>query len=217
MTPAERVRQLGSSWPGTHHRRRDGRRRWRTLFSEAGGFERPSPARLGQPHQGLRNRAGRPGLTAGAAGDCEAQVVAANRFGIPAIATKSAINGSSHLARRPRLPTPWRGRRLESALVREDMAEAIAVGQAAVGVHQGWRRLLDVVRDYRWGGGWRGNDHGPRGSYLVSGTGARLSARTAVQRVLIADREALRRVLSLGAAGTTLRGGTGHAAYMADP
>ena len=76
--------------------------------------------------------------------------MAANRFGIPAIAHEECLTGF-FTWRATVYPTPlaWAAT-WDPGLVRE-MAAAIGSDMAAVGVHQGLAPVLDVVRDYRWG------------------------------------------------------------------
>ncbi|WP_169983190.1 MULTISPECIES: beta-glucosidase [unclassified Microbispora] len=88
----------------------------------------------------------------GAAGlrSLQEQVVAANRFGIPAIAHEECLTGfATYGATAYPTPLAWAAT-FDPALV-ERMARAIGDDLRAVGVHQGLSPVLDVVRDYRWG------------------------------------------------------------------
>ncbi|WP_285025530.1 glycoside hydrolase family 3 N-terminal domain-containing protein [Plantibacter sp. ME-Dv--P-122b] len=78
------------------------------------------------------------------------QVVAGNRFGIPAIAHEECLTGFAAYGATA-FPTPlaWAAS-FDEDLV-ERMAEAIGDDLRSVGVHQGLAPVLDVVRDYRWG------------------------------------------------------------------
>lgn len=78
------------------------------------------------------------------------QVVAGNRFGIPAIAHEECLTGFAAYGATA-FPTPlaWAAS-FDEELV-ERMAEAIGDDLRSVGVHQGLAPVLDVVRDYRWG------------------------------------------------------------------
>jgi beta-xylosidase len=78
------------------------------------------------------------------------QVMAANRFGLPAIAHEECLTGFATW-RATIFPTPlaW-GASFDPGLVRE-MAAAIGASMRAVGVHQGLAPVLDVARDARWG------------------------------------------------------------------
>lgn len=88
----------------------------------------------------------------GAAGlrDLQEKVIAANRFGIPAIAHEECLTGfATYGATAYPTPLAWAAT-FDPALV-ERMARAIGDDLRAVGVHQGLSPVLDVVRDYRWG------------------------------------------------------------------
>jgi beta-xylosidase len=92
----------------------------------------------------------RPAAGAGVLARLQAQVIAASRFGIPAIAHEECLTGVETWTATA-FPTPlaW-GASFDPALVRE-MAAAIGRDLRAVGVHQGLAPVLDVARDPRWG------------------------------------------------------------------
>jgi beta-xylosidase len=78
------------------------------------------------------------------------RVVAANRFGIPAIAHEECLAGfAAWGATAYPVPLSW-GATFDPALV-ERMARRIGADLRSVGVHQGLAPVLDVVRDARWG------------------------------------------------------------------
>ncbi|WP_282697531.1 glycoside hydrolase family 3 N-terminal domain-containing protein [Streptomyces sp. CC208A] len=78
------------------------------------------------------------------------RIVAANRFGIPAVAHEECLAGfAAWGATAYPVPLSW-GATFDPELVRE-MAAAIGRDMRAVGVHQGLAPVLDVVRDARWG------------------------------------------------------------------
>nr|WP_254431219.1 glycoside hydrolase family 3 N-terminal domain-containing protein [Agromyces sp. Marseille-P2726] len=78
------------------------------------------------------------------------RIVAANRFGIPAIAHEECLAGfAAWGATAYPVPLSW-GATFDPALV-ERMARRIGDDMRAVGVHQGLAPVLDVVRDARWG------------------------------------------------------------------
>ncbi|MBE1490264.1 beta-xylosidase/alpha-l-arabinosidase [Plantactinospora soyae] len=91
-----------------------------------------------------------PALGARALARMQEEVVAANRFGIPAIAHEECLTGFMTW-RATVYPTPlaW-GATFDPALV-ERMAAQIGSGLRQVGVHQGLAPVLDVIRDSRWG------------------------------------------------------------------
>ena len=80
----------------------------------------------------------------------QAQVVAASRFGIPAMTHEECLTGFTAWTATV-FPTPlaW-GASFDPGLV-EQMAAAIGQSLHAVGVHQGLAPVLDVARDPRWG------------------------------------------------------------------
>ncbi len=78
------------------------------------------------------------------------QIVAAGRFGIPALVHEECLTGfAAWQATAFPVPLAW-GASFDPALVRQ-MAEEIGRSMRAVGVHQGLAPVLDVTRDYRWG------------------------------------------------------------------
>ncbi|MFB7503084.1 beta-xylosidase/alpha-l-arabinosidase [Streptomyces broussonetiae] len=78
------------------------------------------------------------------------RIVAANRFGIPAIAHEECLAGfAAWGATAYPVPLSW-GATFNPELVRT-MATAIGTDMRSVGVHQGLAPVLDVVRDARWG------------------------------------------------------------------
>jgi len=78
------------------------------------------------------------------------RIMAANRFGIPALAHEECLAGfAAWGATAYPVPLAW-GATFDPALIRR-MAAAIGGDMRAVGVHQGLAPVLDVVRDARWG------------------------------------------------------------------
>ncbi|WP_405015920.1 beta-glucosidase [Kitasatospora sp. NBC_00070] len=78
------------------------------------------------------------------------RIVAASRFGIPALAHEECLAGfAAWGATAYPVPLSW-GATFDPELVRA-MAAAIGRDLRAVGVHQGLAPVLDVVRDARWG------------------------------------------------------------------
>ena len=148
MTPAEKVRQLGSSWPG--HDTAGDAAAMADMFREAGSFADAIVGGLGQLTRVFGNAPVDPGDGRNRLAELQAQVVTANRFGIPAVAHEECLTGF-FTWRATVYPTPlaWAAT-WDPGLVRQ-MAAAIGADMAAVGVHQGLAPVLDVVRDYRWG------------------------------------------------------------------
>lgn len=78
------------------------------------------------------------------------QVVAASRFGIPALVHEECLTGfAAWQATAYPAPLSW-GASFDPDLVAE-MAGLIGASMRAAGVHQGLAPVLDVTRDYRWG------------------------------------------------------------------
>ncbi|MHA6513040.1 glycoside hydrolase family 3 protein [Tessaracoccus sp. Z1128] len=80
----------------------------------------------------------------------QADVVAANAFGIPAVAHEECLTGFTALGATVYPASIAWGATWRPELI-EEMAAAIGSDLASVGVQQGLSPLLDVVRDYRWG------------------------------------------------------------------
>ncbi|WP_448809101.1 beta-xylosidase/alpha-l-arabinosidase [Agromyces bauzanensis] len=78
------------------------------------------------------------------------RIVAAGRFGIPALAHEECLAGfAAWGATAYPVPLSW-GATFDPALV-ERMSRRIGEDMRSVGVHQGLAPVLDVVRDARWG------------------------------------------------------------------
>ena len=146
------------------------------------------PARARPPHPGLRQPPAHRRRGRGRAGAPAAHRPRRLAPGIPAIVHEECLTGfTAYGATVYPAAIAW-GATFDPDLV-ERMAAAIGRDMAAVGVHQGCRRSLDVVRDYRWG---RVEETMGEDPYLVAVHGLRLRARPAERR---GDRhpEALRR------------------------
>lgn len=148
MTVAEKIGQLGSTWPD--HDAGGDVAPMQDSFRGADTFEKAVVDGLGQLTRvfgtaPIDPEAGRARLAA-----LQARVVAANRFGIPAVAHEECLTGF-FTWQATLYPTPlaW-GATWNPDLVHR-MATAIGADMAGVGVHQGLAPVLDVVRDYRWG------------------------------------------------------------------
>ena len=98
----------------------------------------------------------------------QTEIVAANRFGIPALVHEECLAGfAAWTATAYPVPLSW-GATFDPALVKE-MARLIGTSMRSVGVHQGLAPVLDVTRDYRWG---RTEETISEDPYLVSTIGA---------------------------------------------
>jgi beta-xylosidase len=150
MTLAEKLAQLGSVWIGASGDG-DGVAPMQHEFSTElppvddllrdgmGQLTRVFGSRPVPPAAGMRALAG-----------LQRRIVAASRFGIPAIAHEECLTGFAAW-RATIFPAPlaW-GASFDPGLVRE-MAAAIGTSMRASGVHQGLAPVLDVTRDPRWG------------------------------------------------------------------
>ncbi len=158
MTLAEKVGQLRSTWPGsmpdgTRSRPAGGSGGVAPLQEEMGGGSADWPelirdglGQLTRPF-GTRPVTAREGAEALAA--AQRQIVAASRFGIPAIAHDECLSGfTAWTAAIFPVPLAW-GASFDPPLV-EQMAAQIAATMRAVGVHQGLAPVLDVTVDPRW-------------------------------------------------------------------
>lgn len=98
----------------------------------------------------------------------QAEIVAANRFGIPAVVHEECLAGfAAWGATVYPVPLAW-GASFDPELV-EAMAGRIGSSMRAAGVHQGLAPVLDVTRDYRWG---RTEETIGEDPYLVGTVGA---------------------------------------------
>ena len=159
MTLAEKVGQLRSTWPGSTpdgsaSPPADGSGGVAPLQEEmdGGAADWPDLIRdgLGQLTRpfGTRPVTAREG--ADALARAQRQIVAAGRFGIPAIAHDECLAGfTAWTAAIFPVPLAW-GASFDPPLV-EQMAAQIGTSMRAVGVHQGLAPVLDVTVDPRWG------------------------------------------------------------------
>ncbi|MEV2191826.1 glycoside hydrolase family 3 N-terminal domain-containing protein [Streptomyces phaeochromogenes] len=148
MTTAEKIAQLGSTWPG--HDAGGDVAPMQDTFRGAERFEDAIVDGLGHltrvfGTEPLAPEAGRERLAA-----MQERVVAANRFGIPAIAHEECLTGLNAWQATV-YPTPLAWAATFNPGLTRRMAAAIGSDMAAVGVHQGLSPVVDVVRDYRWG------------------------------------------------------------------
>jgi beta-xylosidase len=91
-----------------------------------------------------------PARGAAALARMQRRIVAANRFGIPALVHEECLAGfTTWGATAYPVPLSW-GATFDPDLIRE-MASRIGAAMRSVGVHQGLAPVLDVVRDARWG------------------------------------------------------------------
>ncbi|MFR0357719.1 glycoside hydrolase family 3 N-terminal domain-containing protein [Streptomyces sediminimaris] len=105
---------------------------------------------LGQLTRSFGTAPVEPALGARALARAQRRIVAAGRFGIPAVAHEECLAGfTTWGATAYPVPLAW-GASFDPDLV-EDMARHIGADLRSAGVHQGLAPVLDVVRDPRWG------------------------------------------------------------------
>ena len=150
LTRAEKIAQLYGIWVGAaddgagvapyQHDLAEEPVDWATLIADG----------LGQLTRPLGTAPVEPARGAAALAAAQAEIVAAGRFGIPAIAHEECLSGFTTWGATI-YPTPlaW-GASFDEALV-EAVAARIGTAMRRLGVHQGLAPVLDVVTDPRWG------------------------------------------------------------------
>jgi beta-xylosidase len=150
MTLEEKIAQLTSVWLGQQPRNP-------SVASMQGEFSTATPPLaevighgLGQLTRVFGTRPVPPADAVRTLAGLQAQIVAANRFGIPAVAHEECLTGFAAWTATV-FPTPlaW-GASFDPGLVLQ-MAAAIGASMRQAGVHQGLAPVLDVTRDLRWG------------------------------------------------------------------
>jgi beta-xylosidase len=151
MTLEEKIAQLGSVWMGAAGDGGDVAPMQDLFFSD----DRPSLSELtkcgmGQLTRVFGTRPVAPAEGMRALAGLQARIMAASRFGIPAVAHEECLTGFAAWTATI-FPTPlaW-GASFDPALIRA-MAKAFGRTMRAVGIHQGLAPVLDVTRDPRWG------------------------------------------------------------------
>jgi len=149
MTSREKLQQLGSTWPNAEGAAGDVAPLQETL-QRAAPIDVAMRDGLGQ----LTRVFGTAPITAADGRrklvGLQERVVAANRFGIPAIAHEECLTGFTAWTATV-YPTPLAWAASNDPELVERMAAAIGADMRALGIHQGLAPVLDVVRDYRWG------------------------------------------------------------------
>jgi beta-xylosidase len=150
MTLEEKVAQLTSIWPGDQPRDSNVAPMQGDFHDPEGPFAELVRDGLGQLTRVFGTRPVPPADALRLLRDLQSQVVAASRFGIPAVAHEECLTGFAAW-KATIFPTPlaW-GASFDPGLVGE-MAAAIGTSMRAVGIHQGLSPVLDVTRDPRWG------------------------------------------------------------------
>lgn len=149
MTLEEKTAQLYGVWVGAATDG-EGVAPHQDEMSEPVDFDEMITRGLGQLTRSFGTAPVDPALGAQALARAQRRIVAANRFGVPAIAHEECLAGfTTWGATAYPVPLAW-GAAFDPALV-EEMARRIGHDLASVGVHQGLAPVLDVVRDLRWG------------------------------------------------------------------
>lgn len=150
MTVAEKAGQLVGLWVGADASGGDVAPHQGDLTKDVPPFADVIIDGLGQLTRPFGTQPVEPELGARSLARAQRQVMAANRFGIPAQVHEECLAGfAAWGATAYPVPLSW-GASFDPALVRE-MAVEIGASMRSVGVHQGLAPVLDVVRDYRWG------------------------------------------------------------------
>jgi beta-xylosidase len=149
MTVAEKVAQLYGVWVGASDDGEDVAPHQHDLSDDV-DLDALLPAGLGQLTRPFGTAPVDPAVGALSLMRAQQRIMAANRFGIPALAHEECLAGfATWGATAYPVPLSW-GATFDPALVRE-MGARIGADMRSVGVHQGLAPVLDVVRDARWG------------------------------------------------------------------
>ncbi|MFF0598675.1 beta-xylosidase/alpha-l-arabinosidase [Streptomyces antibioticus] len=149
MTLEEKIAQLYGVWVGASDQGGEVAPHQHDM-EEAVDLDALLPAGLGQLTRPFGTVPVDPALGALSLQRTQARIVAANRFGIPALAHEECLAGfAAWGATAYPVPLSW-GATFDPGTVRR-MAAAIGRDLRSVGVHQGLAPVLDVVRDARWG------------------------------------------------------------------
>ncbi len=150
MTLEEKAAQLTSLWLGRQPRDSNVAPMQGEFRAPEAPFAELIQDGLGQLTRVFGTRPVRPADAVRTLRELQAEIVAASRFGIPAVAHEECLTGFAAWTATI-FPTPlaW-GASFDPGLVGE-MAAAIGASMRAVGVHQGLSPVLDVTRDARWG------------------------------------------------------------------
>ncbi|WP_247827146.1 beta-glucosidase family protein [Arthrobacter antioxidans] len=149
MTLREKVAQLVGVWVGANTEGGEVAPHQHEM-NEAVDLDELLPHGLGQLTRPFGTAPVEPGLGALSLQRTQERIIAANRFGIPALVHEECLAGfAAWKATAYPVPLAW-GATFNPDLVRR-MSSAIGADLRSVGVHQGLAPVLDVVRDARWG------------------------------------------------------------------
>ncbi len=149
MTPAEKLAQLSGIWVGAHDSGEVAPHQ-HDLTADAVDLDALMPLGIGQLTRPFGTAPVDPRAGAAAVAATQRRIVAANRFGIPAVVHEECLTGLAAW-QATIFPSPlcW-GAGFDPALV-ERVGARIGAAMRGLGVHQGLAPVLDVVRDLRWG------------------------------------------------------------------
>jgi beta-xylosidase len=150
LTVREKVSQLAGLWVGAGDSGEDVAPHQHDLSKAPLVWDEVIEDGLGQLTRPFGTRPVDPTAGAGSLAAAQRQIMAANRFGIPAIAHEECLTGfAAYGATIYPTPLAW-GATFDPDLV-EQMARRIGTDMRSVGTHLGLSPVLDVTRDYRWG------------------------------------------------------------------
>jgi beta-xylosidase len=150
MTPREKIAQLYGVWVGASDDGQDVAPHQHDTMEEPPDLEALLPDGLGQLTRPFGTAPVDPAVGALSLARTQRRIMAAGRFGIPALAHEECLAGfAAWGATAYPVPLSW-GATFNPELIRR-MAAAIGRDLRSVGVHQGLAPVLDVVRDARWG------------------------------------------------------------------
>ncbi|WP_417366899.1 glycoside hydrolase family 3 N-terminal domain-containing protein [Glutamicibacter arilaitensis] len=154
MTIEEKVSQLGSFWIRPAERNSNGEGNVapmeNTFSKDHASFETEIIDGLGQITRAFGSAPLEPAEGRARLAELQRKVMAANRFGIPALAHEECLTGFTTLGATCYPSSIAWGASWDPQLVGE-MASRIGADMKKAGVHLGLSPVLDVVRDYRWG------------------------------------------------------------------
>ena len=149
MTTPEKIAQLYGVWVGASADGEDVAPHQHDMSDDI-DLDALLPSGLGQLTRPFGTAPVDPALGALALLRAQQRIVAANRFGIPAIAHEECLAGfATWGATAYPVPLSW-GATFDPALIRE-VGARIGADMRSLGIHQGLAPVLDVVRDARWG------------------------------------------------------------------
>ncbi len=150
MTPEEKLAQLAGIWVGADSSGAGVAPHQHDLTADPVDLDALLPNGIGQLTRPFGTAPVDPRAGAGAVAATQVAIVAAGRFGIPALVHEECLTGLATWQATV-FPSPlcW-GASFDPALVRR-VGEQIGAAMRLLGVHQGLAPVLDVARDLRWG------------------------------------------------------------------